>query len=196
MLYSSADCRHHFSSSMRVPPMFFRFNSTCQLPGSFLSFLNQRCATRLSRKHTASRAGIFIGVLILLGGTTDLRAQDLPSWAEPSNSANPYAERGGQPVRGRLDRSGTNVTNSGNRFENGFGGQPTTHATCMPPCGEGEYCGTKGNSGKTKCFKDGSGPGDENGNRGTTEVPISGWIWLAAAGLGYGGYRLKEEKTN
>ena len=154
--------------------------------------------------------------VILLGGGTDIaEAQGLPSWAEPnagSRDVEPRVDRFPsedkvKPTRsprapGGFDRnrSEMNVPNSGSSIgETGIGGPISRGSTGGGPCNVSEdcpgypnaYCApNKGKEGK--CYSNQSGPGNgSGGGQKPPDVPITGWLWLAAAGLGYGGYRLR-----
>jgi len=135
------------------------------------------------------------GLLVLfgwMGAPLEGKAQQsLPSWASPSETANQQAGQRDQRLRGRMDsprsvQEERRRTPSSPRFTNAPGGQPTTRSACDPSCEADEYCARAGDSEQTMCV-----PEDSNG---PPEAPVSGWVWLAAAGLGYGGYRLRFEE--
>lgn len=137
-------------------------------------------------------------------------AQNLPSWAEPSNPQHrSSSDARTEPRRKPRDPhsepgSSSQLSNQQSSKKPGQwtdqpGGMRTQGTTGEGPCDVSEdcpgypnaYCAPdKGKNGK--CYSNGSGPGNgENGEQSPPDVPIdSHGIWLILAGLTYGGYRL------
>lgn len=203
--------------SKRAPPMFWSAISAFKL--DFISFLSfeEAGSLHVSLRRSFALAGsisIVIGLLLFLGSAEGSRAQNLPSWAEPQNR--PEQRRNESVVdehsfdsegnRGRRQSFGKTQHDEGPDMVGARAGTtgPIHIGEAMPLGATGEACDVsrdcpgypnaycapdKGPNGK--CFTNGSGPGNgEGGGQQPPDVPIKGWYWLAALGLGYGGYRL------
>jgi len=189
-------------------------NSISQLLSSALSFLEHNYTNLSLFQYAASRTGTVIGVLILLGGTVDLRAQNLPSWAEPggrSGNQNIHQEWERCNSKQQKDQPVDGGTSTGGRGENPYNsnpigsqsspfGRPTAKATS---CGNTPNCTgvcCQKQNGDLQCFQNRSscpGSGGQGGG-GQTEVPLSpfGQFLLALTGGGFAVRKLLADGEN
>jgi hypothetical protein len=146
------------------------------------------------------------GLLLLIGWAvmpSEGQAQaNLPSWASPSSYDQHSSVRSRSQLsrESRIHRRGIhsphrtedadNIDSFGGKgITYGPGGNPGKPTMCstQDDCPDGTYCAKNG-----KCVRNGKGPGNPvNGEKNPPNLPIPGLVWLAVAGLGYGGYRLR-----